>query len=199
MMASTVADNVSTSPAPLADNPSRIPLRLRARAPMIASGYRYRPPPKLPATTRRCSAGIRCGPGSSPAPRERVPASSKSRRSRGTGPSRCSPATCATPRSTATMRGAGSCSPLPVGRKAWGRRGRLASAVPDILRRRSITQRATVAVHRRRGQGAPTAGGASASAQKRAQSTTSCQSKRSAAWAIAPTRASFAAAASTAP
>ena len=41
MMASTLADNVSTSPAPLADNPSRIPPRLRARAPMIASGYSY--------------------------------------------------------------------------------------------------------------------------------------------------------------
>ena len=65
--------------------------------------------------------------------------------------------------------------------------------------RQSTTQRATVAVRRRRGQGAPPAGGASPSAQKRAQATTSCQSKHSAASAIAPTRASFAAAASTAP
>ena len=57
-----------------------------------------------------CSAAIRCGRGSSPARRGRAPASSRSRRYRGTAASRCSPATCATPRSTATMRGAGSCS-----------------------------------------------------------------------------------------
>ena len=41
MMASTVADNVSTGLAPLAANPSRNPLRLRARAPMMASAYSY--------------------------------------------------------------------------------------------------------------------------------------------------------------
>src|SRR3954452_15420605 len=41
MMASTVADNMSTSRAPLAANPGRNPLRLRARTPMIASAYRY--------------------------------------------------------------------------------------------------------------------------------------------------------------
>src|SRR4051794_34537293 len=41
MMASTVADNVSTSRAPLAANPGRNPLRLRARTPMIASAYSY--------------------------------------------------------------------------------------------------------------------------------------------------------------
>src|SRR5438270_551177 len=41
MMASTVADNVSTSRAPLAANPGRNPLRLQARMPMIASAYIY--------------------------------------------------------------------------------------------------------------------------------------------------------------
>ena len=39
MMASTVADNVSTTPAPLSANPSRKRRCLRARAPMIASAY----------------------------------------------------------------------------------------------------------------------------------------------------------------
>ena len=43
MMASTVAGNVSTTPASLSANLSRYPLRLRARAPMIASAYSYRP------------------------------------------------------------------------------------------------------------------------------------------------------------
>ncbi len=41
MMASTVADNVSTTLAPLSVNSSRNLLRLRARASMIASGYNY--------------------------------------------------------------------------------------------------------------------------------------------------------------
>ena len=41
MMASTVADNVSTTLAPLSANPSRNRLCLRARASMIASGYTY--------------------------------------------------------------------------------------------------------------------------------------------------------------
>jgi hypothetical protein len=41
MVATTVADNVSTRRAPLSANPSRKSLRLRARAPMIASGYNY--------------------------------------------------------------------------------------------------------------------------------------------------------------
>ncbi len=41
MMASTVADNVSTTLAPLSANPSRNLLRLRARRPMIASAYTY--------------------------------------------------------------------------------------------------------------------------------------------------------------
>src|SRR5277367_5514615 len=41
MMASTVADNVSTSAAPLSDNPSRNQRCLRARARMIASAYNY--------------------------------------------------------------------------------------------------------------------------------------------------------------
>ncbi len=42
MMASTVADNASTTAAPLSVNSSRNLLRLRARAPMIASAYNYR-------------------------------------------------------------------------------------------------------------------------------------------------------------
>ena len=42
MMASTVADNVSRPAAPLSANPSRNPLCLRARTPMIASGYTYK-------------------------------------------------------------------------------------------------------------------------------------------------------------
>ena len=42
MMASTVADNVSTPLSPLSANPSRNRLRLRARAPMIASAYSYK-------------------------------------------------------------------------------------------------------------------------------------------------------------
>ena len=41
MMASTVADNVSRPAAPLSVNPSKNPLRLRARAAMIASAYTY--------------------------------------------------------------------------------------------------------------------------------------------------------------
>jgi hypothetical protein len=41
MMASTVADNVSTTSAPLSANSSRNRRRLRARAPMIASAYTY--------------------------------------------------------------------------------------------------------------------------------------------------------------
>jgi len=41
MMASTVAGNVSTTRAPLSANPSKNLLRLRARAPMIASAYTY--------------------------------------------------------------------------------------------------------------------------------------------------------------
>src|SRR5208283_3158502 len=41
MMASTVADNVSMTLSPLSANPSRNRLRLRARAPMIASAYTY--------------------------------------------------------------------------------------------------------------------------------------------------------------
>jgi len=41
MMASTVADNVSTWRAPLSVNPSRNRLCLRARAPMMASASRY--------------------------------------------------------------------------------------------------------------------------------------------------------------
>jgi len=40
-MASTVADNVSRPAAPLSFNPSKNPLRLRARAAMIASAYTY--------------------------------------------------------------------------------------------------------------------------------------------------------------
>jgi hypothetical protein len=39
MMASTVADNVSTSVGSVSDNSSRNLLCLRARAPMIASAY----------------------------------------------------------------------------------------------------------------------------------------------------------------
>jgi hypothetical protein len=39
MMASTLADNVSTPAAPLAANPSRNSRCLRARPPMIASAY----------------------------------------------------------------------------------------------------------------------------------------------------------------
>ncbi len=41
MMASTVADNVSRPAAPLSPNLSRNPLRLRARARIIASAYIY--------------------------------------------------------------------------------------------------------------------------------------------------------------
>lgn len=41
MMASTVADNVSTRPAPLSVNPSRKCRCLRARAAMVASAYTY--------------------------------------------------------------------------------------------------------------------------------------------------------------
>ena len=41
MMASTVADNVSTGVAPLAANPSRKSLCLRARPWMLASGHTY--------------------------------------------------------------------------------------------------------------------------------------------------------------
>ena len=41
MMASIMADNLSTRLASLSANPSRNPLRLRARAPMIASAYTY--------------------------------------------------------------------------------------------------------------------------------------------------------------
>ncbi|MGH7117805.1 MAG: hypothetical protein ACREFP_02220 [Acetobacteraceae bacterium] len=40
MMASPLADNVSRPAAPLSANPSRNPLCLRARAPMIASATR---------------------------------------------------------------------------------------------------------------------------------------------------------------
>jgi len=39
MMASAAADNVSATLAPLSAKPSRNPLRLRARRPMVASGY----------------------------------------------------------------------------------------------------------------------------------------------------------------
>jgi hypothetical protein len=42
MMASTLADNVRRPAAPLSLNPSRNPLCLRARTPMIASAYSYR-------------------------------------------------------------------------------------------------------------------------------------------------------------
>ncbi len=41
MMASTVANNVSTTLASLSENPSRNLFRLRARASMIASAYTY--------------------------------------------------------------------------------------------------------------------------------------------------------------
>ncbi len=41
MLASTVADNVSRSAAPLSLNLSKNPLRLRARARIIASAYTY--------------------------------------------------------------------------------------------------------------------------------------------------------------
>jgi hypothetical protein len=77
-MASTVADNVSTTLSPLSANSSRKSLRLRARAPMIASGYTYaeaRSPHRVAAQLGRtqASSGTRCraaGRGGSAIPAE---------------------------------------------------------------------------------------------------------------------------------
>ena len=79
-MASTVADNVSRPAAPLSFNPSKNPLRLRARAAMIASAYTYPPTTGPPQTTttyprkgrpRRRSCGRSAVPCSGGAERER--------------------------------------------------------------------------------------------------------------------------------
>jgi hypothetical protein len=53
-MASILADNVSTLPAPLSGNPSRNRRCLRAQAPMIVSGYRRRASDRAGGATRAC-------------------------------------------------------------------------------------------------------------------------------------------------
>jgi hypothetical protein len=83
MMASTVADNVSTNVSPLAANSSRNRRRLRARAPMIASAYRYRCP-RARAGARGFQRRSLC-----PRPRRAPRASRSAARPRRSRPLRC--------------------------------------------------------------------------------------------------------------
>jgi hypothetical protein len=66
MMGSTVAGNVSRPAAPLSANPSRNPLRLQARTPIIAGGYTYACPDQV-------SGGIRWDSRANPNLTEQTP------------------------------------------------------------------------------------------------------------------------------